>query len=183
VPTGYLTNPLFFIITTLASAYIFVLIIRILLQFSGADSRNPVSRFIIKITRPPLKILNPVCPTVKDINLAAIVVMIGLQMLIGWISFSNASVMQLFIWSLTELVNGVINVFIFSIFITIVLSWINPGAYHPIIGMLDKITEPVLKPFQRIIPPMGGLDLSPMAALISLQVLKMLLIPPLMALM
>jgi len=89
----------------------------------------------------------------------------------------------IFIWSISEIIVQVINVLTYSIFISIILSWINPGVQNPITELLYKITEPILAPCQRLIPPMGGLDLSPMVALLGLQVLKMLLIPPLQALM
>jgi len=183
---GYFSEPLVLIINTVVSAYIFILTIRVLLQYSGADSRNPISSFVIKVTKEPLKALKPIFPTVKDVNLSAITLMLVLQMLIGfvqWFGQAGLALWPIFIWSIAELTDSVITILIFSIFITIILSWINPGAQHPVVSLLYKITEPVLKPFQRWIPPMGGMDLSPMAALLGLQVLKMLLIPPLQALM
>ncbi|MFT6624366.1 MAG: YggT family protein [Cycloclasticus sp.] len=183
---GYLTNPLIFIINALFGAYIFVLIIRLLLQYTAADSRNPVSAFIIRATRLPLQLLKPVFPTVKGINLSAIVLMLLLQMMVGFLMLSGAAgvnVWAVFIWSITELIDSIINVFIFSIFVTVILSWINPGAHNPAVDLLYKITEPVLNPFRRWVPPIGGMDLSPMVALLALQVLKMLLIPPLFSLM
>lgn len=184
MPAGYLTNPLMLVINALVGAYIFILIIRVLLQYSGADSRNPVSSFIIKATQAPLKVLKPIFPTVKGINLSAIALMLILQMLLGFLTMSGElNIWVIFIWSLTELIGSIINVFIYSIFATVILSWINPGTYNPVVSLLYKITEPVMQPFQRIIPPIGGMDLSPIAALLALQVLKMLLIPPLFALM
>ena len=186
MPTGYLSNPAIFLINALVGAYIFVLILRVLLQLSGASSSNPISAFIIKVTRYPLNILRPVFPTIKNINLAAIVLIIVLQMLIGFVmlaSLPGANSWAIFIWSISEVIVQVINVLTYSIFISIILSWINPGLQNPITELLYKITEPILAPCQRLIPPMGGLDLSPMVALLGLQVLKMLLIPPLQALM
>lgn len=186
MPAGYLSNPLIFIINALVGAYVFILILRVLLQYCQADSHNPLSAFIIKATRWPLLVLKPVFPTVKGVNLAAVFLMLVLQMLMGFLitlGQENATVWAIFIWSLTELIDSIINVFIFSIFVTVLLSWLNPGAYNPIVALLYKITEPVLKPFQRWVPPIGGMDLSPMVALLALQVLKMLLIPPLFALM
>ncbi|PCI20622.1 MAG: YggT family protein [Piscirickettsiaceae bacterium] len=186
MPTGYLSNPLIFLVNTLVGAYVFVLILRLLLQYSGADSRNPISAFIIKVTQIPLKALRPIFPTVKGVNLAAIVLMLVLQMLIGFAMLSGlpgGNIWAIFIWSVAELIVNVINVFTYSIFIMVILSWINPGAHNPIIDLLYKITEPVLKPCQRYIPLIGGLDLSPMAALLGLQILKMLILPPLHSLM
>lgn len=184
MPAGYLSNPLMLIINSLVGAYIFILILRVLLQYTGADSHNPVSSFIIKATQAPLKLLKPVFPTINGINLSAIALMLLLQMGLGILAMAGQlNVWVVFIWSLTELISSIINVFIYSIFATVIISWINPGAYNPVVSLLNKVTEPVMKPFQRLIPPMGGMDLSPIVALLALQVIKMLLLPPLFALM
>jgi len=186
MPEGYLSNPLLFIADTLIGAYIFVLILRLLLQYSGADSRNQVSELIIKVTQAPLKALKPIFPTVKNFNLATVALILALQMALGFLMMlgqSNVYMWGLFVWSFIEVISDVINVFIYSIFATVILSWVSPQGYNPVVALLYKITEPVMKPCQRMIPPMGGFDLSPMVALMGLQVLKMLLLPPLRALM
>ena len=185
MPANYLSNPIIFLISTVVGAYIFILILRVLLQYTSADSSNPLSSLIIKATQAPLRLLKPVFPTIRGINLSAVALMLLLQMLLGVVislGQGGLNVGSVFVWSLAELLSTVINVFIYSIFITVILSWINPNVYNPMVNLLYKITEPVLKPFQRLIPPIGGLDLSPIAALLALQVLKMLLIPPLLAL-
>jgi len=185
MPAGYLSNPLVFLVDTLVGAYIFILILRLLLQYTAADSRNPISAFIIKVTQPPLTLLKPLFPTIKGVNLAAIVLIIMLRMLIGVvISFAQGdfSIWAIFVWSIAELVDSVLSIFLFSIFATVIISWINPNSYHPAVSLVYKITEPVMQPIQRVIPPIGGMDLTPMIALIGLQVLKMLLIPPILAL-
>jgi len=167
-------NPLLFLLNTSITTYIFILILRVLLQYTGADSRNPVSGLIIKVTQDPLKALKPIFPTIRNFNLAAVALALALQMSLGLLIMleqPNLQLWSLFIWSFTEIMGYVINVFIYSIFATVILSWIKPSTYNPIFALLYKITEPVLKPCQRMIPPMGGFDLSPMVALIALQVL------------
>ena len=76
-----------------------------------------------------------------------------------------------------ELVVLAFNVFIFAIVIQVIISWVNPGTYNPVNALLHSITRPVLAPVQRLIPPISGIDLSPLVALIGLQVLKMLVLP------
>lgn len=182
---GYLSNPLVFLVDTLIGAYIFILILRLLLQYTAADSRNPVSAFIIKLTQPPLSVLKPLFPTLKGLNLAAIVLIVAMRMLIGLVislTQGEFSIWAIFVWSLAESVGSVINVFLFSVFATVIISWLNPGSYNPFVSLIYKISEPIMRPVQRLIPPIGGVDLAPMAALIVLQVLKMLLIPPILSL-
>ena len=79
--------------------------------------------------------------------------------------------------ALGELVVLAFNVFIFAIVIQVIISWVNPGSYNPVNALLHSITRPVLAPVQRFIPPISGIDLSPLVALIGLQVLKMLVVP------
>ena len=77
------------------------------------------------------------------------------------------------------MVNLAINVFLFSILIQVIISWINPGNYNPVLSLIHSLTEPLLRPARRLIPPISGLDLSPMVVMIGLTLLKMLLLPPL----
>lgn len=180
--SDYLTNPLVFLVSSLLSLYIIIVLLRVLLQMTKADFYNPLSQFIVKATHPVLKPLQAGLPTVYRIDLAAVLVMLVLQVAIGLIQFPGLSVLATLIWAFAEVISLVINVFLFCIFVVVILSWINPGAYNPAISLLNSLTRPVLVPIQRRLPPMGGLDLSPLIALLGLQVLKMLLIPPLFAL-
>ena len=92
---------------------------------------------------------------------------------------SDINLVVLVIWSFAELLELAFNVFIFAIIIQAILSWINPGHYNPVSSLLYSLNEPLLRPARRLIPPIQGLDLSPLVVLIALQVIKMLVIPPL----
>ena len=179
---GYLTSPVEFLISTLAGLYILVVMLRFLLQWVRADFYNPVSQFIVKVTNPPLKPLRRVIPGIAGLDMASVVLMLLLQFatlaLIAWIRGAGFVPGVLFALSISELLNLAINVFIFSVLIQVILSWINPGTYNPVSALLYSLTEPLLRPARRLIPPISGLDLSPIAVLIGLQLLKMLLIPP-----
>ena len=82
-------------------------------------------------------------------------------------------------WALPELLNLTINIFIFTVFVRVILSWINPDPYNPVAGVLYSLTEPIMRPARRLLPPIGGMDLSPILVTIGLILLQMLLIPPL----
>jgi YggT family protein len=86
-----------------------------------------------------------------------------------------------FFWALPELVSLLINIFLIAILIQVIMSWVNPGSYNPAVSLLYSLTEPILRPARRVLPPISGLDLSPMLAMVGLILLKMLLIPPLQA--
>jgi YggT family protein len=178
----YLTNPLIFLVQTLFGLYILAVLLRFLLQLFRADFYNPISQFLVKATNPPLKILRRIIPGLGGIDLASIVLAWLLKAielgLVITISGSSFNLIAPLLWAIPELVELFINIFLFAILIQVILSWVNPGSYNPAIGLLNSLTAPVLRPAQKLLPPMGGLDLSPMLVMIGLVLLKMLLLPP-----
>jgi YggT family protein len=181
--SSYITNPIEFLINTLFSLYILMVMLRFLLAAVRADFYNPVSQFLVKVTDPPLRLLRRAIPSIGKIDTSALVLMLALQMLAFSLIFllrnSAPGVTGLLVLSIAELLSLFLNVFLFAILIQVILSWVNPGTYNPVVSVLYSITEPVLQPCRRLIPPMSGIDLSPLVALIAIQLAKMLLLPPL----
>jgi len=178
-----LSNAGVFLVSTLFGLYILAIMLRLILQIVRADFYNPVSRFIVKITNPPLKPLRRFIPGFAGIDMASVFVMLVLQMLEFFVitlmrNFPTPDILGLFLYSLVELVTLGFYVFLFSIFIMALLSWINPGQYNPINNLLHQITEPVLRPARKFLPPMSGIDLSPMLAMVGLWLIKLLLLDP-----
>lgn len=183
---GYLTNPLEFVIHTLFSLYVLALMLRFLLAWVRADFYNPVSQFLVKITNPVLVPLRRIIPPAGGVDLASIVVMLAVQMLgivlILLLRGGGVPLQALVFVSLTELVDLLFKVFIYGILIQAILSWVNPGAYNPAVSLLHSLTEPVLRPVRRVLPPISGMDLSPLLAILALEVLRRLVVPLLGAL-
>jgi len=181
---SYLTNPIEFVISTLFHLYITVVMVRFLLQWVRADFYNPVSQFVVKVTNPLLKPLRRIIPGWGGLDIAAIVLMVLLQMLslllVLLLRGGGLPISTLLIGSVAELVSLAFNVYIFAIIIQAVLSWVNPGHYNPVSAILYSLTDPLLRPARRLLPPISGIDLSPLLVILALQVLKMLVIPPLM---
>ncbi len=178
---SYIANPLEFIITTLFSLYILAVMLRFLLGVVRADFYNPISQFLVRITNPLLIPLRKILPGFGKIDVASIVLMLVLSvamlLVIVLLRGTGVSVLPLLLMAVGELVMLAINVFLVAIIVQVIISWINPGSYNPVNALLDSLTSPILRPIQRIIPPLSGIDLSPLFALIGLQVLKMLLQP------
>ena len=178
---NYLANPLEFLITTLFSLYILAVMLRFILGTVGADFYNPVSQFLVRITNPLLVPLRKVIPSVGKFDTSAILLMLFLQVvslgLVVLIRGIDVPVLTLLIIAIGELVMLTINVFMFAIIIQVILSWVNPGNYNPVTGLLYSITSPVMRPIQRVMPAVSGIDLSPLVAIIGLQVLRMLIMP------
>jgi len=192
--SGYLLSPLMLIINTLFDIYILLVLLRFLLQMLRADFYNPVSQFITKLTTPPLRLLRRVIPSIGGQDSASIVLCLlliyakfllmralsipaahigGVMAPIGGVSYAG-----LFVLSVADLVALVLTVFLGAIIIQVIISWISPGNYNPVIGLVNRLADPILKPIRKFIPPLGGIDLTPLFASLLLLVAKMLIVPP-----
>lgn len=179
--SSYLTNPLEFLISTLFSLYILAVMLRFILGAVRADFYNPVSQFLVRITNPLLVPMRRIIPSFRQYDTSALLLMLLLQLIslliVVLLRGASVSFITLLLAAIGELVVLAFNVFIFAIVIQVIISWINPGTYNPVNALLYSITRPVMGPIQRLIPPVSGMDLSPLVALIGLQVMKMLVLP------
>lgn len=180
----YLSNAGIFLIQTVFGLYLLIVLLRFLFQLTRADFYNPISQMLVKLTNPPLLPLRRVIPGWGGVDLASIVLLIAIQaleyVLIGLLPrYSIPAPAGLFIMSITDLLTLTVNVFFFSILIQIIISWVSPHAYNPIITLLHQLNEPLLGRARRLIPPLSGLDLSPIVVFIGLKLIEFLLIHPL----
>ena len=169
-------NPLIFLIDTLFSLYIGALLLRFLLQIARADFYNPISQFLVKITNPPLVPLRRIIPSIRSIDTASLVLILGLIISkVVLISLLNSAPLQpiaLILFAIVEFISLVLNLFFYSIILQAVLSWIQPSAYSPVQGILHGLNEPLLRPVRKVIPAIGGFDLSPIVVLLAIGVLQ-----------
>jgi YggT family protein len=187
-----------FLIGIVIDLYALVVVLRFLLQVVDAHYFNPVAQFVVQATRPVLGPLRRVLPSADRYDIAALVVALVLmlikialvrllsidQIVIGGYAVGIAHVwLGSLVWlAVVDLLTLFINVWFFAVLILAVLSWIAPSGPNPVHEILEQVTRPVLRPVRRVIPLIGGVDLSPLVVLIGLQVLKMLLVRPLLAL-
>lgn len=180
---SYVLNPIVFLVQTIAGLYAAVVVIRFLLQVARADFYNPISQFIVKLTTPALRPLRQVIPGFRGLDLSSLALAwlikaVELAVVAALLGLGN-NPLGAVLWALPALVGLTIDIVMFAVLIRVILSWVNPDPYNPINGLLDSITAPVMGPAQRLIPPVGGLDLSPVVVMVALVLLKMLLLPPL----
>lgn len=187
---GALTGALDFLLTSLFQLYIAVVLIRFLLQYTRADFYNPLSQFVVKVTTPLVRPLRRVVPGFGGWDLATLLlaylltviqlVLVGTHLshyqLPGLLDGQLLSAPMIALMALLDMVMLLIGIFMVAIIIQAISSWINPGAYNPVIGLLHSLTEPLLRPARRLLPPISGIDLSPLLVLLALQVLKMLIL-------
>ncbi len=165
----------FFIIQTLFELYILCFLLRLVLQITRADFHNPLSQFIVRVTSPVVAPLRRVVPSVRGLDTATLVVFLALEAVATWLLAWNAGISlgagPMILLTLLRSIYTVVRMYMFAILIYAILSFVNPGTYNPLSSVLASICEPLLRPFRRIIPSIGGLDLSPLFVIIALQAL------------
>jgi len=172
-----------FLIQALFGFYILAVLLRLLLQWARASFYNPISQFLVKITNPPLVPLRRVIPGIAGIDLASVVLLVALQLaelvLIGLLLGQGLHFTGLLVLTLAKLISLLLTVFLFSILIQVILSWVRPGDSNPMSDLLYSLNEPLLGPARRLLPPISGFDLSPILVLLALQLLSILVVAPL----
>lgn len=158
----------------------FLLVARFLLQACRVDFYNPISQGLVKATDPVLRPLRMVIPGYRNLDFASLVTAVIVQAI--WIMSLAAlqggyvgSVGGIIGESVLRVVMVIIDIFWWSILIVIIAGWIAPGNYHPALALLAQITEPLLAPARRLLPPMGGLDFSPIVVFLLLGLLERIL--------
>jgi len=179
-----LSSAAVFLVRTLFELYILVFALRFLLQMVRADFYNPLSQFVVKATNPVLVPLRRIFPGFGGIDFPSIVAMLVLKIIELFIlsllvTGLSAGFGTILIVSVIELIKLFVYIYIVAILIQVVISWVSPGTYNPMTALIHSITEPLMRPARRMIPPMSGFDLSPLAALIALQLVLILFVEPL----
>ena len=160
------------LIQFLFSFLIIFVMLRFLLAWVRADFYNPLSQAIVSVTNPVLVPLRRVIPAIGRIDTAAILLMVVLQFieitLIQLILGRPTPWLAIFLATLFQLVRLGIWVFIAAIFIQVIMSWVSPGSRNPAASLAWSLTEPLMRPLRRLIPPIGMIDITPMIAILIL---------------
>ena len=168
-----------FLIETAFQLYLAALMLRILLEALRADDYNPVCQALIKVTDPLVRPLSKVLPRIGNLSLAGlallylleVVLLLLLSAIIGW----EVSLPVLLLLAVMRLLRMLLMLYLVLIIVAVILSWVGQGFRHPIVPLIFQLTEPVLAPIRRVLPSLGGFDLSPLIALIGIQFLIILL--------
>lgn len=168
------------ILDTVTFLYLLIILMRFILQVSRADFYNPISQFVVKATNPPLIPLRRLIPGFAGIDVAAIVLALLFQLVMLSLKFlvlagGLPGIGALLSLSVVLVLGMALKIYFWGLLIMIIASWIAPGSPNPALQLLNQICEPVMAPFRKLLPPMGGLDLSPILLFMVLQVLAILL--------
>ena len=174
-----LTQAGMLIINTLVGLYLLLVVLRFLLQLVRADFYNPISQFIVKATNPPLIPLRKVIPGWGGVDISSLVLALLIQAIaIVLILLLNGiqPPLQVALWAGIGIISLLLKIFFWGLLITVIASWIAPNSYNPALILINQILEPAIKPIRKILPDMGGIDISPIIAFLTIQVLEILLV-------
>lgn len=183
---SYATNPLIFLISTACTLYILALMLRFLLQSAGANYYNPISQFLVRVTNPVVGPFQRLLPKLGRFDLSPVVVMFLIQAaavyLVVWLHIGSTLPVSAFgilaVDVTGRLIGLLLNLYTILIFIMVIVSWVNPGAHHPGLELLHQVIDPIMRPIRSFMPDMGGIDLSPLVALVGLHLVRMLVVYP-----
>ncbi len=176
---SFLVNAGSYLISTVIGLYIIIVLLRFLLQMVRADFYNPLSQFIVKATTPVLKPMRRIIPGLFGIDIASLLLAYSLQVIENILLFAlkGISVNPLFMlwYSIGSVLTLLVYIYFFAILIQIIISWVSPGTYNPATAIIHQISEPVMRPARKVLPPFSGMDLSPILVFIVLNILLMLI--------
>ncbi len=177
---GYFAQASSFLISTIIGFYIILLLLRFLLQVVGADFYNALSQFLVKVTNPLVVPMRRYIPGLYGLDMSTLLLAYLLQCIeTGVMVFLSTSAFPLvaILWfALGQLLGLFLYIYMIAIIIQAVMSWINPMQnYHPISALISQLTEPVIRPVRKFVPPFSGIDFSPFVVLIVINLLIMLI--------
>ena len=160
--------------------YILAMLLRFLLQAVRADFYNPISQSLVKVTNPLVIPLRKILPGFGGLDLASLLLALILQILMVTLlvliqTGAMLAPLPLLLVGVLGLASYLLKIYFFALLAMIVMSWIAPGGNHPALYLLHQITEPVMAPFRKVLPSMGGLDFSPILEFIIINVLQIVL--------
>ncbi|WP_341939191.1 YggT family protein [Marinimicrobium sp. C2-29] len=173
-----------YVIRTLGTMYLMLVLLRFLFQLVRADFYNPISQFIAKATNPLLMPLRKVIPGFFGIDFASLFlallvqwILIQLLLVIAGLGFLNP--LYTVAWAAVGLVSMTLTILFWCLIISIVASWVAPFSQNPALLLVRQLVAPVMAPFQKLIPPMGGIDITPIFAFMVLHIFNGYLVPEL----
>ena len=169
-----------YLIQALSSLYLLIVLLRFLLQLCKANFYNPVSQFIVKATQVPLGPIRKIIPPVNNIDFASLLAALAIQLAAMELTLLVAGgglipLTTALVWALIGIASMLLNIFFYGLFAAIIVSWILPQSHHPAIALIWQLMEPVMTPFRKMLPNMGGIDLSPIFMFLLINVLRIVI--------
>lgn len=173
------------VVRTIGELYVFAIVLRFILQLSNADYYNPISQTIARLTNTPILAMSRILPRVGGVDISAIlyaiiiktIVIILLLKLSGMVTDFSLLWLRILGYAIIGTLNTVLELYFWAVLAAVIISWIAPGSYQPAPQLIQQITEPIFSLVQKVLPPIGGLDLSPILIFLVIRGVQMQLAP------
>lgn len=169
-------DPLLLIIRTIGEIFAFIAILRFLLQTMNVDYYNPISQAVVKFTQPPLIPLQRIVPKLGRVDVSplvlAFIVKLATLFILVSITSSQLGIATLIMLSFVGVLDTLLTIMFWATIGSVVISWVAPNSPHPAPQLLLQLVEPLFALVRRVIPPIGGLDLSPIAIFLVIQIVQ-----------
>lgn len=168
-------HTLYLVIQTLGGFYAYIVLLRFLLQVMHADFYNPISQSVAKLTNIPVAPFRRLLPKIAGIDFSALVlgflVYVAMFLLIMLIT-GQMSVVLLIKIAIANTLYSLLNIIFWASLASVIISWVAPNSYHPAPQLIMQLTEPIFKLVRKVIPPIAGLDLSPIFIFLAIQIIQ-----------
>lgn len=177
---GALNDIAVYLLQTGLGFYLIIVMLRFIMQLVMADFYNPISQFVFKATQPLVGPLQTILKPIGRFDPASFTLAIALQiagivLLLMLNNVTTPNPVTLFLWGFVGALGLLVKIYFYALLATIILSWISPGGSNPAAYLLHQITEPVMAPVRSLLPPMGGLDFSPIVVFILINIVEITL--------
>lgn len=166
-------SALIFLVKTLTDLYLLTFLLRFIMQWVRASYYNPFAQFVLKVTSPLVVPARRVLPSVAGLDTPTLAVLVVLEIVATWLLLRlmglSLPIADLLLYSVLRLVALTIWFYTVALFIYVLLSWFGDRGMNPMAALLGQILEPLLRPFRRLLPAIGGLDLTPLVVILLLQ--------------
>ncbi|MGE8322310.1 MAG: YggT family protein [Pseudomonas sp.] len=181
-----LSGAAIFVVQTLVSLYLVIVLLRFVLQLVKANFYNPLCQFAVRATQPLLKPIRRVIPSIGGLDTSSLLLAVLLQALLMafvlMVTYGTfGDVLHLLMWAIIGITSLFLKIFWVAMIVMVIVSWVAPNSHNPAAELAYQISEPVLAPFRRLVPNLGGMDISPIFAFLAIQVIQSFVMPPLAA--
>ncbi|MEM8593319.1 MAG: YggT family protein [Pseudomonadota bacterium] len=174
-----LTNVAAFIIPTIFGAFMAIVLMRFLMQYVRASFANPFGQFILSASNPVILPLRKIIPSIGTLDTASLLIAFvthsAFIVVLAFFTRQNINVSQIILWSAVGVCTMMLTIFMGVIIMSVISSWLPDFRHQPIMRTIEQLAAPILSPFRKLIPDMGGIDLSPMLAFLLMQCITVFL--------
>lgn len=166
-------SALLFLVKTVTDLYLLTFLLRFIMQWVRASYYNPFAQFVLKVTNPLVVPARRILPSVAGLDTPTLAVLFVLEVLVTWLLFAllglSPGIVELLFYAFLRLIALVLWFYTIGAFIYVILSWFGDRGGNPLGAILGELIDPILRPARRLLPPIGGLDLSPLVVILLLQ--------------